>query len=282
MPCLIKVLIENTPSGHGALKSEHGLSLYVETPESKFVFDCGASGQAWENAKFLNVKLSQINFAVISHSHYDHAGGFRALMQYVKPKASFTGLKLYTGKDFWLEKFEHENNKYAYIGAGFDRSDLAEWGVENVLINNNILQLDNYAWLAGNFERRFDFETIPDEFVVRRGFKDYERDNFNDEIALVLREDDGIAIITGCAHPGILNIVTSIHENLKLKVKSVIGGTHLKHAGPERIDKTLSMLKDLGLERMGLCHCSGGLVRDRLKDFRTSGCLLSTGDVIEF
>ena len=276
MPCLIKVLIEDTGSGHGALKSEHGLSLYVETPESKFVFDCGASGQAWENAKFLNVKLSQINYAVISHSHYDHAGGFRALMQYAKPKT------LYTGKDFWLEKFEHENNKYTYLGAGFDQSDLAEWGVENVLFNSNILQLDNYAWLAGNFKRKFDFETIPPEFVIRRGFKNYERDNFNDEISLVLRENDGVAIITGCAHPGILNIVKSIHENLKLKVKSVIGGTHLKHASPERIDKTLSMLKDMGLERMGLCHCSGELVRDRLKDFKATGCLLSTGDLIEF
>lgn len=278
MACVIKVLIENTGSGHGALQTEHGLSLYVETPESKFVFDCGASGLAWRNAKFLNVKLSQINFAVISHSHYDHAGGFPELMKYAAPKI------LYTGEDFWHEKFELHDNSYTYLGAGFDKSDLAGWGVENITLNNNIIiKLDNYVWLTGNFAQssRYDFETIPPEFMIRRGFKDYKPDNFNDEIALVMREGDGLAVITGCAHPGILNIVTAIHERFKLKITSIIGGTHLKHASEERINKTLSELKAMGLERMALCHCSGSLVRSKLKDFNAAGCLLSTGDIIE-
>ena len=48
------------------------------------------------------------------------------------------------------------------------------------------------------------------------------------------------------------------------------------------IDRTLAALHDMGMKRMALCHCSGSAVRERLKDYGAAGCLLSTGDRIEF
>jgi len=110
----LKVLVEDTGSEHLALGKEHGLSLYVETPQSRFVFDCGASGLAWRNAPFMGVNLMQVEFAAISHAHYDHAGGFPSLLERVKVK------KLYTGRGFWEEKFAQaeEGGKYTYLGAG--------------------------------------------------------------------------------------------------------------------------------------------------------------------
>ena len=73
------------------LEGEHGLSFYIETPESKFLFDCGHTGAAWRNAVKMGVDLSEVDFVALSHSHYDHAGGFPALLEHVKPRTLYTG-----------------------------------------------------------------------------------------------------------------------------------------------------------------------------------------------
>ena len=274
MASSLKVLVEDTGSEHLALGKEHGLSLYVETPQSQFVFDCGASGLAWRNAPFMGVNLMQVEFATISHAHYDHAGGFPSLLERVKVK------KLYTGRGFWEEKFAQaeEGGKYTYLGAGFTEEDLRRWQVEQIPCDE-IRSLDDAAWLMGNFPRREAMETIPERFVCGA---DKHRDDFGDEICLVLREGDGVAVITGCSHPGILNMVKAVHERLHLPVRSVVGGTHLKEASTERIDRTLAKLRAMGLRRMALCHCSGDAVRARLKEDTVAGCPLSTGDMMEF
>ncbi|MCR4819223.1 MAG: MBL fold metallo-hydrolase [Fretibacterium sp.] len=274
MSCSLTVLVENTPSEHKALGVEHGLSLFIETPQTTFIFDCGATGLAWRNAAFLNIRLSRAQLVVVSHAHYDHAGGFPALLQYAKPKT------LCTGPGFWEEKFAYapEGDKYSYLGTGFDREALDGWGIKHQVVDG-MLKLDDTAWLIGKFERRHDFETIPPRFV--RGVHK-EPDDFSDEICLALREGPGVAVITGCAHPGILNIVTSVHERLNLPITSVVGGTHLMEANVERIDRTLASLQEMGMKRMALCHCSGSTVRERLRNFGAAGCLLSTGDRLEF
>ena len=244
------------------LECEHGLSFYVETPALNFIFDCGQTDIAWKNAAKLNIDLTKINFAAISHAHYDHAGGFPALIKIKKPAY------IYTGKNFWYEKFSRSATGYDYKGAGFTFQDLAKWRIEQ-RVCNDLIQLDDSAWLIGNFQRRFNFETIPDKFV--RG-ADKIPDNFEDEICLVLREGDGVAVVVACSHVGILNIISTVQKKLDLPIKSVIGGVHLNNADSARIDKTLTTLENWGVKRFALCHCSGD-------DLRTN---FSTGSVLEF
>ena len=84
-----------------------------------------------------------------------------------------------------------------------------------------------------------------------------EPDSFDDEICLLLKGSDGLTLVGGCSHRGILNIVSSIRERVKKPVKHIIGGIHLKGAGEERKERTLKELKRLGVSRLNLCHCSG-------------------------
>ena len=243
----ITVLLENTKPEQSDFETEHGLSFYVETAQSKFIFDCGHTNLAWKNAKMLNVDLSAVNFVVLSHSHYDHAGGFPSLLKFVVPKI------IYTGQNFWREKFSIDEENFLYKGCGFTEKNLFDWKIQQKICND-ILRLDNDSWLVGNILKRYEFETIPKKFVFG---KNKIADDFSDEIILILREDDGVAIITGCAHRGILNIAATVKERLKLPIKSIIGGIHLKGAASERIDKTFSELKNFGVKKFFLCHCSG-------------------------
>ncbi len=261
----ITVLIENK-NFNPALESEHGLSFFVEGENSTFIFDCGHTGLAWKNAVALGVDLTAINFAVISHAHYDHAGGFPSLINYVTPKI------LYTGIDFWIEKFSRADENFAYKGAGFTADDLTRWNIQQKICHD-VLQIDEKIFLVGNFERRFNFETIPKKFV--RG-ENKSPDTFSDEICMVLRGDDGLTVIVGCSHVGILNILSTVAKRFDEKIIRVIGGVHLLNADDERIDKTLTVLKNFGVHDLKLCHCSGEKICGKI-----DAEILSTGSGFE-
>ena len=257
----LTVLIENTKPEGSELIAEHGLSILVETSRTKFIFDCGHTGTAFDNAKLLDVDLSEIKIAALSHSHYDHAGGFKKLLDFAPIE------KIFTGENFWEEKFSNE----IYRGCGFDEKFLSALGIEQVICRD-VLRIDDDAWLVGNFKRRYDFETIPEKFL--RGDKKIP-DDFSDEIILVLREKDGLALVTACAHNGILNIVADVRERFSLPIYSVIGGLHLTGATQERISRTLDELKFLGVKKILPCHCSG-------QNFiKLCGDKISTGSVIK-
>ena len=268
----LTVLLENTKQDQSPFEVEHGLSIYVRTNHSTFLFDCGHTGIAFSNAILMNIDLSKVEFIVLSHSHYDHAGGFPAFLQYSTPKT------LFTGRNFWREKFSFsaDNNEHKYRGCGFTEKDLSNWNIRQVVCKD-IIKLDEEAWLIGNIIRKYDFETIPKKFVCG---EDKSPDDFSDEIVLVLRENDGVAIVTGCAHNGILNIVTTVSQRLNLPIYSVIGGIHLKGTPSERIDKTLKELKNLGVRNLALCHCSGEEVHKHIDDFTFKDSRISTGSRI--
>ena len=115
--------------------------------------------------------------------------------------------------------------------------------------------------------RLYAFERIPQKFV--RG-EAKEPDSFDDEICLLIKERDGLALVVGCSHQGILNITATVKARTGLPVRRIIGGIHLSNEGKERIDETLRELKRLDVQTLNLCHCSGADVPGRI----------STGTVI--
>lgn len=260
----LTVLIENTKPAGSELIAEHGLSFFVETAWTKFIFDCGHTGAAFDNAKALGVDLRGIKIVALSHSHYDHAGGFPKLLDSAQIET------IYTGENFWEEKFSRDGDGFKYRGCGFDENFLATRGIKQIICHD-VIKLDDEAWLVGNFKRRYEFETIPSKFV--RSDKKIP-DDFSDEIVLVLRGSDGLAIVTACAHSGILNIVADVCERFDLPVVTVIGGLHLIGATQEIISRTLSELKTLGVKKILPCHCSGEEFMGNFSDRIFTGSLI--------
>lgn len=98
-----------------------------------------------------------------------------------------------------------------------------------------------------------------------------EPDPFDDEVCLLLKEKDGLALVVGCSHRGKLNIVSTVQESTGLPIRRIIGGIHLDGAEQERIEKTMQEFKRLGIQELNLCHCSGRIAKGHI----------STGSVIE-
>jgi len=101
------------------------------------------------------------------------------------------------------------------------------------------------------------------------------------EQSLIIRTDKGLVVITGCAHPGIVNIVNTAKTLMKDDILLVMGGFHLEWASKGRIEKIISAFKQLGVRCVGPCHCSGHKARNLFeKHFGSSYINIGAGKVI--
>jgi len=86
------------------------------------------------------------------------------------------------------------------------------------------------------------------------------------EQALCINTADGLFVITGCAHPGILQIVRTARELSPAGVCGVMGGFHMKGFSAKKIGRIIGGLTEAGI-RVGLpCHCSGDLTRQMMRE----------------
>lgn len=77
------------------------------------------------------------------------------------------------------------------------------------------------------------------------------------EQALVLQTAEGLIVITGCAHPGVVNIVKRAKEVCQGEVYLVLGGFHLMELPDREVEAVINALKDLGVKKAGPSHCTG-------------------------
>ncbi len=82
------------------------------------------------------------------------------------------------------------------------------------------------------------------------------------EQSLVIQTEQGIAIITGCAHPGIIHIVSTAKDLLKGDILLVMGGFHLEWAFAGGIEKIIAAFEKMNVHCVGPCHCTGHRARE--------------------
>ncbi len=273
----LTTLVENELSQGSHLIKEHGLSIFIESPNGKILFDTGQSDAFLKNAKALDVPLEELSNVVISHGHYDHSGGLMALID-----EGIDKFKLNVSQYFFREKFKNEMGKAKYIGNQFHIYDFAARNIDCNIIKNDINEIFPDIFLVTNFERICVDETPNPKFFYREE-GECVIDTFDDEVALLIRSQEGLVLIFGCSHPGVMNMIQSIKKSFQEPLKMLIGGTHLVNADDKRIDETIRMLKDLNIDRIGVSHCTGEKAAARIKEeFGERFFHNRTGSVIEF
>lgn len=271
---ILRTLLENNLSRNRALIAEHGLSFLVETGGKRILFDCSAGKAARRNAEKMHVSLKDVDYVVLSHSHYDHAGGY--------PDMAAHGVRapLVTGPQFFEEKYARDGDKYTYLGCGFGPEFLEKKKIRH-LVCEGVLPLFDGCYAVGGFERTHAFEKPPARFVRQTGAGMVE-DAFPDEVCLVIEEPKGLVVIVGCSHPGILNMIEGVRECFGQPVYAVFGGSHLVEADEVRLAETIKILGNMGISLVGFNHCTGDVAQERMS---AGGCgtvytHLKTGDCI--
>ena len=238
----VTVLIENT-AARSDLATEHGFSAWVDTGESKVLFDTGASGRVVRNAEVLGVDLAAADAIVLSHRHADHTGGLEAAAAqasratvYAHPAA---GIVLHTNPVLTSRK--------------------SEAVVPGVLT-------------TGEIARTTDVE-------AEGGYA-----HMPDDQALFFEVPEGVVVVVGCAHAGVVNTLRHVAQLTRSeKIYAVLGGMHLPQASEERLAKTVEAFRELGLRRIGPCHCTGDRAIRRFEsEFPAEFFRCQTGSVLTF
>jgi len=86
------------------------------------------------------------------------------------------------------------------------------------------------------------------------------------EQALIIEQEDGLAIVTGCAHVGIVEIVKATKALFpQKKIKLVAGGFHLRDLSEGEVRPISDAFKEMGVEKVGPSHCTGGAAIELFK-----------------
>jgi len=105
---------------------------------------------------------------------------------------------------------------------------------------------------------------------------------FIKEESLIIRTSKGLVAITGCAHPGVVEIVKRAKEMLKSDVHLVLGGFHLCWMNLSQVKKIINGVKKEGVKKVAPCHCSGDLARKQFeKAFGKDFILVGAGKTIK-
>ncbi len=246
----ITTLSDNT-AGRGHFLAEWGLSFLVETDEVNILFDTGKSISASHNAATVRFDLNQIDKIVLSHGHNDHTGGLRQILRKMKKE-----VEIIAHPDIWSAKYRcRQGEADKYIGIPFRRQKLESLGARFNLTTKP-LKITDSIMTTGEIPMATEFEQIdPNLFVKEDG--DLQPDKLLDDLALVIKTEAGLVVVLGCAHHGIINTLYHAQQLTGVKsIHAVLGGAHLISASEERIRLTIAALKELGVQRLGLCHCT--------------------------
>jgi 7,8-dihydropterin-6-yl-methyl-4-(beta-D-ribofuranosyl)aminobenzene 5'-phosphate synthase len=251
MSVQITTLSENT-AGRMNLLAEWGLSILIEADGYKILLDTGQSFSAAYNAITLGIDLLQIDKIVFSHGHLDHTGGLLHILKMVKDK-----VEVIAHPDIWALKYaKRPERTEEYIGMPFPKEAAKTLGASFNLTKEPVWISENIV-TSGEIPMITEYENIDPILYVKENGK-LKPDPLWDDQALFLKSEKSLIIILGCAHRGIINTIRHAQKLTGVEpVYAVIGGTHLISASPQRMDLTIAELSSLGVQRLGVSHCTG-------------------------
>jgi 7,8-dihydropterin-6-yl-methyl-4-(beta-D-ribofuranosyl)aminobenzene 5'-phosphate synthase len=270
MEIKITTLSENT-ANYGFL-GEWGLSILVEADGVRVLMDTGLSFTAAHNAQMMEMDLATIERIVLSHGHADHTGGLRGVLM-------LTGeVDIIAHPDIWADKYTKRRGGIERgIGVPFSREELEALGARFNLVKEPVHITDNIL-TTGEIPMTTGYEEVDSHLFVREG-GELKPDPLADDLALIIDTEFGLVVILGCAHRGIINTLRHA-QNLTGKelVYAVIGGTHLIGASEDRMQRTIADLREMGIQRLGVSHCTGFPASARLfQEFEDSFFLNNAG-----
>ena len=275
----VHVLVDNNGEEGSALTREDGLSFLIERADGNILYDTGVTGVFADNARLMGLDIASAVCAVISHGHYDHAGGLRRFLTENKsapvllhpgawtPHRSMTTGSLRdigmdaTLRDEFRERFVHldetsERGGMTFIVPGPDRAHPEPSG------NSTLLE-----------ER--GGENLPDRFAH--------------ETVLAVRDCDGIAVFCGCSHQGVENALDAVERACPgVPVKGYFGGFHLMNPRTKKMTEPGESVRAIAkrllarnVARFWTGHCTGDEafavlkdeMGDRVAQFATGGVI---------
>jgi 7,8-dihydropterin-6-yl-methyl-4-(beta-D-ribofuranosyl)aminobenzene 5'-phosphate synthase len=247
---VIKVLVENT-TPRSPLLGEYGFSAQVLVDQHNILFDTGSQAALFSNSAALGVDLSQVQDIIISHGHYDHTGAVLPFLE------KYGGRNIYAHPGIFAHRLvDLPGGKQLDIGCRFTKEEAARMGARVIPIDG-FTEIYPGVYLTGEIPRVTEYEDVGGNFVYEKEGQFYP-DLLPDDMALLIDHREGLIILSGCSHSGMINTLDYCRQQTgRTRVLAYIGGTHLMTASPLRLEKTIEALKSYEVEKLIVGHCTG-------------------------
>jgi len=257
--CKIVCLVNNEAAP--GFMSEHGISFYIESKCLRMLYDTGQSGDVLlHNAEAANLDFGWLGLILLSHGHYDHSGGL------MKALAKSGTIKLMAHEAAFHKKFVIRDGELKEISMPYKVKDL--WSHCDIIIQRGPHNICGGLWATGEIPRVTPFE-VPESQFMEEHKGAMCSDLLKDDQSIVVETGcDGLMLICGCCHAGIVNTMLYVRTLFGRYPSTIVGGLHMEKADESRITSTTEALKEAGVKKAILGHCSGGKIMDA---FRQAG-----------
>ena len=239
---------------------EWGYAALVEADGRRILFDTGARPETvLANARELGIDLSSVTDVVLSHNHGDHTGGLLALRRALAPRNPAALSRVHVARGiFWPRP--------GGGGAAGERNPMVALRAEFEATGGAFVEHDGPAellpgvWLTGPVprvhpERNWGIGPSVGRVRTPAGVVD---DEVPEDASLVFDTRDGLVLLAGCGHAGVINTVVHARRMLRgAPVRAAVGGFHLFAATDSALAWTAARLREAGLRELLAGHCTG-------------------------
>jgi 7,8-dihydropterin-6-yl-methyl-4-(beta-D-ribofuranosyl)aminobenzene 5'-phosphate synthase len=234
---------------------EWGYAALVEVDGYRILFDTGARPETvLHNAMELGIDLSTVTDVILSHNHDDHTGGLLALRREMAKKNPAALGTVHVARGIFLSRTSAD---------GRERNGLLPLRQEYEALGGRFVehagpvQLRPGVWLTGPVPRRHPERNWSGSLRLKTSSGDVE-DTIPEDASLVIDTAEGLVLVSGCGHAGIVNTVEHAKRIVRdAPIHAAIGGFHLFRATDEQLAWTAEQLKAAGLGHFLGGHCTG-------------------------
>ncbi len=255
---------------------EWGYAALIAVDGKKILFDTGSRPETvLQNAKELGIDLSDVEDVFLSHNHGDHVGGLLSLRKELKKQNPDALKRVHVGKGIFLERMNSDNKILAI------KDELEKDGVRFIQYDSK-KELFPGVWITGPVERIHEERNWSGSGKIKTASGIVE-DNIPEDQSLAIATVNGLVLVSGCGHAGIVNALEQIRSDISdEKVFIAIGGFHLVAASDEHLEWTAGKMKEFGVSKLIGAHCTGinalYSLRNLLGLDRTQAVVGSVGD----
>jgi 7,8-dihydropterin-6-yl-methyl-4-(beta-D-ribofuranosyl)aminobenzene 5'-phosphate synthase len=202
----------------------------------------------------MGIEIDKIDKLVLSHGHSDHTGGLKS---FLKARTVKTPIPIIAHP----KALEHKSVKmlFFHIPIGFPRlSTKLRDKLEFYLTEKSVAVVPK-LFTTGEIplnERTEKPGIVTKAFHKVDGKRD--QDPIIDDLSLVLQTKDGLVVVAGCCHAGLLNACARATRLFNDKIKAIFGGTHMLEYSQKDIDHLGDVLANLyDTPQLYLNHCTG-------------------------
>ena len=254
----VKILVDN----HAApgLLEEHGFAVWIEADGKHILFDTGAGKALRTNTEKTPFDIAHADFLVLSHGHFDHTSAVDYVLER-NPE-----IQVYAHLEIFRERYSlHEGKPPKEISMlSEERLVVANLRDSQLHWVRKPISITPSVWLSGPIPRKHPLEDVGGPYF--QDAQGDQPDSIPDDQALWIKTPEGLLVICGCCHAGLMNTLEHIRAvSGGAPIYGIIGGFHLGNASEARLEATAEALRKLDLKFLIPCHCTGSVAVDYLK-----------------